>query len=298
MAGESTTTSATEIVNSEWIDPMIGDYMRDVLVVASDDVCKVVDVQGKSTKTVAFPVWEKDTAVDIGTEGTTTLSANDLTLAETAVTVAQVGILREPTKLLERTIMGGEAGLVQYIAEDGGYLCKEMLEDDCCALFPSITLSVGSTGVDLTIANMIEALGKRRTAKAPPGSSPMFILDDQQTVDFTTALGATTGTLWSGGQNQSAMQSMAKTDGTLGDFLGAPIRYTNMTDTANAGADVVGALLNVGGKNPSIGIVVLWMPELDKELNVAKSTRLYAINACWGAGLINDGVSVKLVTDA
>jgi hypothetical protein len=296
MAGESTTTTAIEIVNSEWIDPMIGDYMRDVLVVAASDVCKVVDVQGKQTKTVAFPVWEKDTAADIGTEGTTTLSANDLTLVETTVTVAQVGILREPTKLLERTIMGGEAGLVDYIATDGGYLCKEMLEDDCVALFPSITLSVGATGVDLSLANMIEALGKRRTAKA--NGSPMFILDDQQTLDFTTALGATTGTLWSGGQNQSAMQAQAKTDGTMGDFLGAPIRYTNLTDTVNAGADVCGALLNVGGKNPSIGIVVLWMPELDKELNVAKSTRLYAINACWGAGLINDGPSVKLVTDA
>ncbi len=296
MAGESTTTSVTEIVNSEWIDPMIGDYMRDVLVVAADDVCRVVDVSGKATKTVSFPVWEKDTAADITTEGTTTLSANDVTLAETSVTVAQVGILREPTKLMERANMLGEAGMVEYIAQDGGYLCKEMLEDDLCALFASITLSVGTSGADLTIANMIEALGKRRTAKA--NGSPMFILDDQQTLDFTTGLGSTTGTLWSGGQNQTAMAAQAKTDGTMGDFLGAPIRYTNMTDTANAGADVVGALLNVGGKNPSLAIVVLWMPELDKELNVAKSTRLYAINACWGSGLINDGPSVKLVTDA
>jgi hypothetical protein len=294
MAGESTTTTATEIVNSEWISPMIGDYMKDVLVIA--DLAMTVDLRGKSTKVASFPVWEKDTAADITTEGTTTLSANDLTLAETSVTVAQVGILREPTKLLERTIMGGEVGLVQYIVEDGGFLCKEMLEDDCAALFGSITLSVGTSGSDLTIANMIEALGKRRTAKA--NGSPHFVLDDQQTLDFTTALGATTGTLWSGGQNQSAMNSMAKTDGSLGDFLGAPISYTNLTDTANAGADVCGALLNVGGKNPSIGIALLWMPELDRDLDVSKSTRLYAINACWGAGLINDGPSVKIVTDA
>jgi len=296
MANETISTSVTEIVNSEWIDPMIGDYMRDALVVADESVCRVVDLRGKATKTVAFPRWDKDTAEDVTTEGTTTLSNNEATLSEVTVTVAQVGILRQPTKLAERVNMLGEAGLVDYLAADGGYLCKEMLEDDCCALFASITLSVGSTGVDLSIANMIEALGKRRTAKA--NGDPMFILDDQQTIDFTSALGAATGTLWSGGQNQTAMQNQAKTDGTMGDFLGAPIRYTNLTDTANAGADVVGALLNVGGKNPSIGIAILWMPELDKELNVALSTRLYAINACWGAGLINDAPSVKIVTDA
>lgn len=288
----TTTTTVTEIVNAEWIDPLIADYAKDEIVIA--ELAREADLRGKATKTVAFPIWEKDTAADITTEGTTTLSANDLTLAETTVTVAQVGILREPTKLAERANLLGEAGLVEYIAQDGGYLCMEMLEDDLAGLFPSITASVGTSGSDLTIGNMLEALGKRRTNKAR--GVPVFVLDDQQTVDYQNGLGTTTGTFWTGGTGQSSMTS--RSDGKLGAFLDAEVRYTNLTDTANAGADVVGALLNVGSKEASLGVAILWMPELDKELNVAKSTRLYAVNFCYGAGLINDNNSVKLVTDA
>jgi hypothetical protein len=288
----TTNTSVTEIVNSEWIDPMIADYARDEFVIA--ELARTVDVRGKSTKAVSFPLWEKDTAEDITTEGVTTLTNNDLTLSETTVTVAQVGILREPTKFVERTQMLGEAGLVDYIAKDGGFLCSEMLEDDLAALFGSVTLSAGVSGQDLTVGTVLEAMGKRRTAKAR--GNPVLVLDDQQTIDFQADLGGTTAALFTGGANQSVMN--AESSGILGSFLGMEVRYTTLTDTADGGANVVGALLNTGVKEASLGVVVLWMPEMDKEINVTASTRLYAINACWGVGLINDGVTVKLVTDA
>jgi hypothetical protein len=292
MAGETTITTLTEIVNSEWIEPMIMDYARDVLVIG--ELARLVDIRGKSTKVVAFPIWEEDAAEDITTEGVTTLTAKDLTLAETTVTVAQIGILREPTKFAERVNMLGEAGLVEYIAKDSGFQCGKMAEDDLAALFGSVTASVGTSGSDLTVSNMLEALGKRRTANAR--GIPVFVLDDQQTVDLQTDIGSTTATLFTAGANQSVMN--ADSSGTLGTFLNAEVRYTNLTDTANGGADVCGALLNTGVTESSLGIVLLWAPEMDKELDVAKSSRLYAVNMAYGVGLINDGGTVKLVTDA
>jgi len=293
MAGETTTTTITEIVNSEWIDDAIGDYMIDSFVLAGPELCKVADLRGKHTKTYTFAYWEKDTGADIGTEGTTTLSANDMTLAEVQATCAQVGILREPTKLAERTSM---VDLEQRIVEADGDLCVEMAEDDLAALFASITLSVGATGVNVSVANLVEALAKRRTAKA--NGAPAFVFDDQQVSDLTGELTTTTGVTWTAGHGQSLLAHASEVNGRCGEFLGVPCYYTNLTDTANAGADVVGALLNVGGKNPSMAMAVIWMPELDKELNVAKSTRLYAINMCYGVALINDAPSVKIVTDA
>lgn len=297
MAGETLSgSSIDEIVNTEWIDPLIGDYMKDVLVIADERVIRVADLRDKATKTYTFARWNKDTGADITTEGTTTLSADDLTTSDVQCTVAQVGILREPTKLAERVNILGEAGLQEVIAQDGGYLCKEMAEDDLAALFSSITLAAGTTNVTASVSTAIEALSKRRTAKA--NGSPVFIWDDKAAQDFTQSLGSTTGSLWTGGNGQSVMQSLSSADGFMGSFLGAPMFYTNLTDTANAGVDVVSACLNAGGRNPSLVMAILWMPELERDLNISKTTRLYAINFAYGVALINDAPSVKIISKA
>lgn len=297
MAGETLSgSSVDEIVNTEWIDPLIGDYMKDVLVIGDERVIRVADLRDKATKTYTFAAWVKDVGADITVEGTTLLAANDFTTTDVQCTVAQVGIMREPTKLTERVTILGEGGLQQAMAEDGGYLCKEMAEDDLAALFASVTLTAGTTNVTASVSTAIEALAKRRTAKA--NGSPVFIWDDKAAQDFTQSLGTTTGSLWVGGNGQNVMENMASADGFMGTFLGAPMFYTNLTDTINAGVDVASACLNAGGKNPSLVMAILWMPELDKELNVAKTTRLYAINMAYGVALINDAPTIKVVSKA
>ncbi len=297
MAGETLSgSSIDEIVNTEWIDPLIGDYMKDALVIGDERIIRVVDLRGKATKTYTFVRWNKDVGQDVTTEGTTLLTADDLTTTDVQCTVAQVGILREPTKLAERVNLLGEAGLQEVIAQDGGYLCKEMAEDDLAALFTSVTLAAGTTGVTASVSTAIEALSKRRTAKA--NGSPVFIWDDKAAQDFTQSLGSTTGSLWTGGNGQNVMANLAAADGSMGTFLGAPMFYTNLTDTINTGADVCSACLNAGGKNPSLVMAILWMPELERDLNIAKTTRLYAINMAYGVMLANDAPTVKIVSKA
>lgn len=297
MAGETLSgSSIDEIVNTEWIDPLIGDYMKDALVIADERIVRIADLRNKATKTYTFAAWVKDVGADITTEGTTTLSANDFTTTDVQCTVAQVGILREPTKLAERVQLLGEQGFQEAIAQDGGYLCKEMAEDDLAALFASVTLNAGVTNTTASVSTAIEALAKRRTAKA--NGAPVFIWDDKAAQDFVQSLGSTTGSLWTGGNGQNVMENMSAADGFMGTFLGAPMFYTNLTDTINAAVDVCSACLNAGGKNPSLVLAILWMPELERDLNIAKTTRLYAINMAYGAALINDAPTVKITSKA
>jgi hypothetical protein len=290
MANETTITTLTEIVNAEMIIPRIMDYAIDAMVATS--LCRMEDLSGAHSKVASFPIFEKDTAVAVAEAAS--LSNNDFTTADTQVTAGQVGILREITKMAAMTNVLGPVGIGDAIARDGGMLCAEVAENDTVALFPSITASVGATGVDLSVANMIEAIGKFRTAKSR--GVPVFVLDDQQMVDLSTAVAAATGTVWASGNGQSILNS--STTGIAGQFLGSEVRWTGLTDTANAGADVVGALLNTGVPEATIGFVWLWAPTLDTDKDIAKVSTKYAITTAYGVGLINDGSGVKLVTDA
>src|SRR5688572_21555858 len=136
MSAETTTTTLTEIINSEVIDAMIASYAIDANVIAP--LVSYRSIAGQATKTVAFTRWDKDTGTDI-TEATAISSNDDLTLSENTVTVAQVGILRELTDFAAATTVLGEAGINAMIVKDGVALCQEMREDDLAALFISAT---------------------------------------------------------------------------------------------------------------------------------------------------------------
>lgn len=293
MANETTITSTTEIVNSEWINPMIMDYAADVLVAAPH--VNWIDLAGKATKVAAFPRWEKDTGEDITTEGTTSLSNVEITLTEVQVTAAQVGIKRELTEFQLATNILGEAGMQDFIARDGGYLLGEMIEDDICAVFTGFNSSVGATGVDASIANLVQVIAKARTDKMR--GQLVGVIDDQQQLDLTAAIASTSAQLFSGGSNQTLMNS--RSDGYLGEFLGMPIWYTNLTDTQNTGEDVCGGFwisAQSNAKQCAIGGVSVWTPRMATDVDIALVTRKYAMTAAYGVGEVGDGI--KLVTDA
>lgn len=293
MASETLVLSVTEIVPAEFISDIVMAKAIDVMVVAP--LAREVNLPEGSGKTYNFPALDKDDAADI-TEGTG-LSNNELTLSETSVTVAQVGILREVSKLALRTNRFGEAGLMSIVAMDAAELLAEMIDDDLVGLFPSITNSVGTTTLDLTVANMVEAIGKLRTGKAR--GQIEFVLDDQQALDLTTAVAASGSTPFTGTAHQSVLS--ARLDGMVGEFLGARVWYSNLCETANGAADVVGAAIINGRMNPahaSLGLVSLWGVEMEEQIDVAKVTTKRAFTSCYGVGLTAAAFSCKIVTDA
>lgn len=291
MANETLSSSLTEIVNSEAIAPLIMDYAIDNVVIAP--LCRWMDLAGKATATGSFPRWIKDAGADL-TEGND-LSNTELETSEnTALVAAMVGILREVSDFAADTNILGRAGLMQMIVQDGAKLCTEMLEDDLATVFASASTSVGTSGVDFSIANFVEAIASLDTNKA---RGPRWcVLDDQQNSDFLKAVASSTATTLTA-EGKSVLHT--ETQGRV--FLGVPVYMTNLTDTANGGADVVGAMGVDGTAMPSnapIGIVSLWQPRLKTVSDPYTVSEVVSITMAYGCGEISDFNYVKIVTDA
>lgn len=297
MAAETTKTSLTEIVNSEAIAELILMYAHDQTVIAP--LVRVKDLAGLSTPTASFPQWELDAVSDITTEGTTALSNVELQTTEVAViSAAQVGILREVTDFAMATNMLGPDGLMQFIVEDGARLCMLEVENDLAALFSGFSTTVGTSTQDLTVANFVEAIAKLDTANAR--GRKVCVLDDQQAYDLRAAVAASTGTVFANSSQNLQSVLNANNAGYVGELFGVPIWLTNLTDTANTAADVVGAMFIDGNASPSyaaLGMALLWQPRVKMVGLPDQAADQIAITMAYGVGRISD-FGVDITTDA
>jgi hypothetical protein len=292
MANETTTTTVTEAVMPEMITPLIMDYAYDQSVLAQ--FARYQSLVGMNTKVASFPKWTKNSTESVAEAASFSNVALDT--SEVSATVAQVGILREVTKLALRTNILGEGGLEAFIVRDGARLVAETIDNDLFALFPSITLSVGTTTQDMTLADFALGLAKRRIAMAK--GSVAFVGHVQQVYDLQAAQLTATGTVWSNPDHQGLLEAASDSNGYAGALFRCPVWFSNLADTANAGADVVGAWVNYGVPEATMGLAQLWAAEVEIDSDITKLTRKWCINECHGVALINNAVSVKAVTDA
>lgn len=296
MAAETTRTSITEIVNSEAIQEVIIMYGYDRTVISP--LCRMADLRGKGSAVASFPQWELDATSDVTTEGTTALSNVELQTTEVAtITAAAVGVLREVTLHAQATAMIGGDGLMRFVMEDGPRLCTLELENDLAALFSGFSTVVGATGVDLSVANFVEAIARLDTLNAR--GRKVCVLDDQAAFDIRAAVAASTGTVFAGAP---ALQSVlhANSDAFVGVLFDVPIWLTNLTDTANTGADVVSCMFVDGNTNPdyaSLGIALLWEPKVQQVALPDVLADQIAITMAYGVGRIS-AFGVNITTDA
>lgn len=297
MAAETTSTSITEIVNSEVIAEQMIMYGYDEAVLSP--LCRVKNLAGLGSATASFPQWEKDATADVTTEGTTTLSNTELQTTEVAtISAAQVGILREVTDFAMATNTLGPDGLMRFIVEDGARLCVLELENDLAALLSGFSDSVGTTGQDFSIANFVEALAKLDTLNAR--GRKVCVLDDQQAFDLRAAVAASGSSVFANSANAAQSVLNARSDAYVGELFGVPIWLTNLTDTANTNADVVGAMFIDGSDRPdyaSLGIALLWEPKVSMVEAPDEVAKKVAITMAYGCGRIS-GFGVDITTDA
>lgn len=297
MALETLSSSLTEIVNSEAIASLIMAYGSDALVIAP--LCRVENIAGRATATASFPQWELDAVSAITTEGTTSLSNVELQTTEiAAITAAQVGIMREITDFAQEVNLLGPDGIKRFIVEDGGRLCLLNLENDLAALFSGFSTTVGNMGVDLSVANFVQAIATLDTKNAR--GRKVCVLDDQQAFDLRASVAASTGTVFANSSTGAQSILNANSNGFVGELFGVPIWLTNLTDTANTGADVVGAMFIDGSTDPQyagFGITMLWMPRVKQIPLPDQVSDQIAITMAYGVGRISD-FGCDLTTDA
>ena len=295
MALETTTTTLTELVQAEIVAMTIKAYLIDANVIIP--LCQYASLAGQGSKVMSFPLWTKNTAVDI-TEATA-MSNKAFDTSEVSVTVAQVGILREITDFVAATAKIGEAALFNAVVQDGVALVTEMLEDDLAALFASATgATVGTSGSDITIANHVEAIAKMRTQRVR--GNFVAVYDDQQAFDLMAAVAATTGTPFAGGNvDQSVLN--AGSSGYVGSLMNVPIWMSNLTDTANTAADVVGSMFADGGTAPEYCAytwVELWAPRLREVVVPGMPSRIVSTTFAYGSAATHPTAAIAMITDA
>lgn len=289
---KTTTTTLTELVNSEFINPAIMEYAADYVVAAP--FLHWLDVRGKATKVGSFPRWVLDTANEDDAE-TTDLASEALETTDVQVTGAEIGLRRHVTyAALEETIVGPT--LFSFIVRDSGVLAGISLDDDICALFPSLSTVVGAATTDLSLANMVQAQASVRKNKMR--GKLVYILDDQQAEDYQAAAAAATSTTIN---SLMKLNQDANDSGFLGTFFNAEVWQTGLCDTSGTGASVNGACFVRGDTNPTsaaFGGVLVRDVTTKLAEDVPGRAWDFVMSAKWGVGEIADEAGVRIRTDA
>jgi hypothetical protein len=314
MAGETTTTTLTQLVYAEWISPYIQSYAAQYMN-PSQFLAAWDPTNGSST--VSVPRWVSDqgtpadhgTAVDTELDASeaTDLTANDLATAESSFSIVEYGLRRDPTDNAIEDAISAEA-LFSFIAADGASILMAAYHDDICALFASFSNTSGTTNVALTIANIDDALYS--LAERGCTAALVGILDHKQVRDFLNALQATSTSMavFAGSADRQIGTQFAPDQGRNAE--GFVLRYKEvdfyrqgLTDTANAAVDVVGSIFargDVESNRPMAAIGKASRRDFRVELQRDASKRTTEVNMTMraGAGITQNTFGQKVLSKA
>lgn len=257
MSNETTTTTLNDLTNSALVQPT-------VIMALSEKpgqyrLCREFNLVDQGTNAATIPqqhaFWgsanDRGAGVDTELDGT----------EATALANFGSGFATDPVTLTCHEY-GIATALTDNVAEDSvrgidildGLIKGPMLhamtlawDDDLIALFTGLSNSVGSTGVDLTIVQMISAQQGLRT-RGTDADAVYYLLDNQQASDIEAALITTNAAAAVFALSADRLINYAptadngmKSSRQIMTFRGAPVVASGLTDTANTGADVVGA---------------------------------------------------------
>lgn len=315
MANESTTTTMNDIAHSEAIEPAALDYAHDFLTIAP--LCMPVDISNVSTNT--WQAWrlasDMGTVADGGTSVDAEFDATEATdLSNTAldtdqvqITPSEYGVMRTLTdNVVEDSLRGID--FLNMIAMDSARILMTALEDDLASLLGDFSNTTGTSGADLTLANMSTCIINIRTrgVRAPDGL--VFVLNDQQAADWENAITSTNSATAQYSGTADAFLGIrgdanaGLTNGAIGFHRGFPVFMSGLTDTANAGADVEGACFVpfTAANRPFSALALVTKREFRVRTERDESLRATEFVATQrkGGGELNDVCGETLVTDA
>lgn len=172
------------------------------------------------------------------------VSNTSLTTGSATITIARQSLRYDLTDLasLSNPIAGGMGVGIEGLAESIVTGAEMRFTSMVCALASGVSTSVGSTGVDLSVATFYSAIyGLQLTAN---DTEFMAILHPQQINDLITSLRAETGAVQY--LPATAEQIAAHGPGLRGSFAGVSLFSSTKIPTANAGADYAGVMFARG----------------------------------------------------
>jgi hypothetical protein len=166
----------------------------------------------------------------------------------------------------------------------------DKLDVDICALFPGFANQVGTTTVDLAIANILDAIFTLENADTAG------VLHPRQTADIRNAVDADSGQAYAVVAGARAAQlGPAPGPGFFGAWFGIPFWTSTNVPTVNAGADRGGAIFIA---DYALGMVQKWAARVEAMRWPPIRGIVLTASAMYGVGEVEDLAGVEVATDA
>jgi hypothetical protein len=314
MSAESTTTTLNDVYYSAIISPMMMDYAHDWVV--ATQFLREYSLVGQASN--AVDIWSL--ASDLGTVGAHGASydaefnasqANDLsnTALDTnkvTLTAAEYGVMRTITDNVLEDSIGG-IDWTRIVLNDSVRILMLALEQDTTALLDDFSNVSGTSGSDLTVAQLLAAqVGVRtRGVRAPDGG--VYVLADEQVLNVETELMSTSTSMavyagaadrLLGGPAPSANNGMS--NGHVMSFRGYPVWASGVNPTT--GADDTGAFFvhstPSNDQMAALGIVWKRMFRLETDRDISLRATEYVATMRVGVGELLDAAGTSIITDA
>lgn len=318
MANETTTTTTTGGINASLVQPtvILALSERPGLAVR---VCREFNGVGQGASALKIPkqtsYWgspaDAGAGVDLefnGTEGSEA-SNTAFTLGSVTITPAEYVVAHAVTQSTGEDLAIDDAALLSLMTGTMINVLQLALDDDLIALFASLSNGVGTTTADLTLAQALDAT--HGIIKRGANCDAMeYVLDPQQVADVRTAVLTTGASTAVYNASADRLIGYQRTDGAtrgMGRVMqldGCVVTMSGLTDTANAGADVVGAAIcPTSAQNDATGATTFglgWkrLPMLEQERRAKGRYTDVVMSMRAGVAELQDGSGSSITTDA
>lgn len=281
------TTMAT--YNDVSLAAIISDEVKDALmaVVVTPALLDFYDLAGQESKAVKIPKADKFTAAAVA-EGVE-LGNTALTSASVTLTASEIGIMATITDVLELSdIPAAHAARLRQLGRAMG----DKLDVDICALFSGFSTAVGATTVDVTLANLLDAIYNLEVNDAASLGSVVGVFHPRQSADIRTELEADAASIYTNESMSKINKAMA---GYFGNWFGIDIFQSTNVPTANAAADRAGGIFI---RNYALGIAQKWAAKVEPMRWPPIRGWVLVASAMYGVGEIEDSAGIDVTTDA
>lgn len=288
----TTTTTYDDVFYAAYIT---NEVLRALMaMVVSLGLLRTESLAGKASKAYKFPKADKFTAAAVS-EGVETVNTA-LTTTSVTITAAEIGFQATITDVLElAAIPAAHGAQLEQIAR----ALKDKMDVDVAALLNGFSNSVGATGVDLSLDNILDAIFTLENLDAAGLGSLVFLGHPRQTGDLRGALKSQ--------QSVANIQHSIRFDsdetgkmgkaenGYFGNWFGVDFFSTTNAPTLNLGADRSGAVFV---KNYALGRVSLYDVRVEPMRWAPIRGWVLVGSADYGVGEIENNAGVAVVTDA
>jgi hypothetical protein len=287
FATNPTTTSTYDDVSYA---ALITDQVKDALMasVVTPALLDFHDLSGEATKAVKIPKADKFTAAAVA-EGTE-LANTPLTSDSVTGTASEIGIMATITDVLEVSdIPAAHGARLRQI----GRAIGDKLDVDICALFSGFTgLTVGSTGVNIALTNLLDVIYNLEVSDSASLGSIVGVLHPRQTADLRTELEADTAVIYGGKSDTSISKAM---NGYFGSWFGLDIFQSTNVPTANADEDRAGGFFV---RDYALAMASKWTAKVETMRWAPIRGFVVVATAMYGVFEVEDLAGVAATTDA